>query len=104
MNFQPLYDQIQKSLGIQFEMYALVTVKDRIALETPNLIDYSGIFKATMETVYVGVFSSGKTETGYWMNVNLFYTLLSGGSNGSTIFDAWVDTTTGEWKFRFPNQ
>ena len=65
---------------------------------SPNEI---GVFKSTFQRVEVGFFNFGKTETGIWGSIDLFYRHHNGGTNGAEILRFNYDN--GKWKFGDPS-
>lgn len=78
------------------------TTKSGVTIQSDNLIDLTGIMKATFKAIYVQHFNRDfdKEKNVAWLTVCLAWEHRDGGTNGSTFLTAWFDFNTKKWTFR----
>jgi len=100
MNFTTLIEFLTNTFGDKkFEIDFTDTTK-RPIISHKWMMDSVGIFKHAIGNVSIGFFSFGKTETGYWGTICIFYQALGGGSNGIEVASVWYDSETEKWTIK----
>jgi len=103
IDFQPLIQWINETLGLDsYELgidFSVNLSGRRPSIVSPNLVEYSGVFKACYSTVTVDFFNFNSNETGeIWATIYLNYEHKTRGSNGSQIGTCWHSPIDG-WTF-----
>lgn len=100
INYKPLFQWINKCLGINADFAIRLEGKRPQIVNVDNLWGNSGIFQSVIKIVEVDFFNFNfNEETGnLWATVSLSYESWSGGSNGMQIGTCWFNPETG-WTF-----
>ncbi len=99
IDFQPLFQWINETLGTNDIPFSVNLSGRRPSIVSPNLVEYSGVFKACYSIVTVDFFNFNSNETGeIWATIYLNYEHKTRGSNGSQIGTCWYNPVDG-WTF-----
>jgi hypothetical protein len=103
INYRPLFDKIEECLGVQLAMSMDFTGRNP-GIKCENLAEHCGAMKSVFTEVEVGVFSGNIGHETLWLNINMSWKQTGGGSNGTTLFDAFFNYEKCGWIFKFPGK
>lgn len=101
MDLSPLERAVAGMIGLPVNLRAELNPREKIEIESDNLIGGAGIFRSAMTRVGVSLYLNpmqGKVGE-FYSSVSLSFELVGGGSNGVSIGFATYSFSTKKWVF-----
>tara|TARA_R110000868_G_scaffold12456_7_gene59519 strand:+ start:1643 stop:1984 length:342 start_codon:yes stop_codon:yes gene_type:complete len=96
INYQPLFDWINKSLNTDCE-FKIDIFNRQFGILSPNLTEYSEILNVTYNWVSVDIFNFSVLDNGFSGRLCMRFTSWTGGKN-SVLIGEWEFNEVAGWK------
>lgn len=102
IDLKPLEEALSEKFGIHISLNKKVSTRrdgeERMTICSQDLKQNSGILESVFEFLYISDFGNESTDKRLWMGLNLSFSNVHRGSNGTGIGNCWYYFETKEWK------
>lgn len=101
IDLKPLEDALSKKFGIQISLERKISTRrdgdERMSICSQDLKQNTGILEQVYEYLHITDFGNEYNNERLWMGLNLSFSYVHGGSNGTGIGNCWYYFDTKKW-------